>query len=264
MLKLVGTDPEFFAFKDGRFLTSIEAMVDGSKDSPFQLATLGSGYAVQRDNVSVELNVPPAASEDDFVDYLRKCVGDVQQRYGIELKAIPSFEFSDEQLDNEEARTFGCSLDYCAYSKVPNKNGEAENKNLRAAGGHIHMAYSDPHIEKNKAIIKSMDLHLAVPMLLIDKDVDRRKLYGKAGCYRDTPYGIEYRTLSNFWLSSEELIRWVYRQTHIAYELGVNCIDDFTNGGIPSKLIEKVINTNDEKTALDLCYEFGIELPPKP
>jgi hypothetical protein len=37
-----------------------------------------------------------------------------------------------------------------------------------------------------------------------------RKLYGAAGRYRQPSYGVEYRTLSNFWLASPELVELVY------------------------------------------------------
>jgi hypothetical protein len=46
-----------------------------------------------------------------------------------------------------------------------------------------------------------LDLRLAVPSLIWDKDKKRRLLYGKAGCFRPKPYGMEYRTLSNAWLN---------------------------------------------------------------
>jgi hypothetical protein len=43
----------------------------------------------------------------------------------------------------------------------------------------------------------------------------RRELYGKAGAFRPKPYGVEYRVLSNRWLNSEALIRWVYNQSQL-------------------------------------------------
>ncbi|OYV41139.1 MAG: hypothetical protein B7Z80_02685 [Rhodospirillales bacterium 20-64-7] len=55
-----------------------------------------------------------------------------------------------------------------------------------------------------------MDYFLGIHSLLWDKDGTRRKLYGKAGAFRPKPYGMEYRVLSNRWLDSPDLTRWVY------------------------------------------------------
>ncbi len=41
---------------------------------------------------------------------------------------------------------------------------------------------------------------------MYDKDTERRGMYGKAGAFRPKPYGVEYRTLSNAWLSNDERI----------------------------------------------------------
>jgi hypothetical protein len=49
-----------------------------------------------------------------------------------------------------------------------------------------------------------------------DKDATRRQLYGKAGAFRPKPYGMEYRVLSNRWLDSEPLMRWVYNTLQTA------------------------------------------------
>jgi hypothetical protein len=61
--------------------------------------------------------------------------------------------------------------------------------------------------------IRMLDLFLGIPSVFIDKDrtsVARRKLYGKAGRFRKPPHGVEYRSLSNFWLSSPKLVELVY------------------------------------------------------
>jgi len=58
-----------------------------------------------------------------------------------------------------------------------------------------------------------MDLYLGVPSVLMDKGELRKQLYGKAGAYRMKPYGVEYRTLSNFWIFSDTTIGWVWDNT---------------------------------------------------
>ena len=72
--------------------------------------------------------------------------------------------------------------------------------------------------------MKHLDLFLGLRSLEWDKDKTRRQLYGNPGAMRLKPYGVEYRVLSNMWLSKEALVRFVYRQT-------LRCIEDLKKNG---------------------------------
>lgn len=100
-----------------------------------------------------------------------------------------------------------------------------------------------------------MDLHLGVPSLVLDKDTERRKLYGKAGAFRPKPYGVEYRTLSNFWIWSEENIKWAWDQTNKAIQF----VQD--KHKIPPSIqkdIQLAINDNNTKSKNNcLNYLYG-------
>ena len=76
-----------------------------------------------------------------------------------------------------------------------------------------------------------MDIMLGLESLTLDKDVDRRKMYGNAGCFRAKDYGVEYRTLSNFWISNDDLIKWAFDKTIEAVEL--------VNSGIVNEIIKE-------------------------
>ncbi len=101
-------------------------------------------------------------------------------------------------------------------------------------------------INKPLEVIKAMDIFLGVPSIFLDGDKERRKLYGGAGAHRVKPYGVEYRTLSNFWLWEDWTKLWVFQQT----ERAIN----FVKSGkeIPrhhGTIIRKAINNGDEKAA---------------
>lgn len=60
--------------------------------------------------------------------------------------------------------------------------------------------------------IKLMDIIVGNTCVMLDTDpanAERRKIYGKAGDFRLTNYGLEYRTLSNFWLRDYKLMSLV-------------------------------------------------------
>ena len=82
-------------------------------------------------------------------------------------------------------------------------------------------------------------------------------MYGKAGCIRVKPYGVEYRTLSNAWLNSEELMAWVFRAT----QAGMAAI--MSGNDLSEKYgdIREIINTGDKAAALRIIQAEGIEVP---
>ena len=91
-----------------------------------------------------------------------------------------------------EAQMFGCEPDFDAWRECVNEKPCADDKNLRSAGGHIHVG-SDLAISNPVAVIRAMDLFLGVPSTQLDAGTLRRELYGKAGCFRAKSYGAEYQ-----------------------------------------------------------------------
>jgi hypothetical protein len=120
---------------------------------------------------------------------------------------------------------------------------------MRSAGGHIHVETDQAPDE----VSRQMDLFLSVPATLMDNGEERKKLYGKMGAFRPKPYGVEYRTLSNFWIFDEKLIRWAWNQTERALKskLPVENIKD---------LIEQAVNNGDKVVAKQLVKEFDLEV----
>lgn len=147
-----------------------------------------------------------------------------------------------------------CDPDYNAYTEDVNPKPEGASTNLRSAGFHVHVGYPNTNVEESLSIVKWMDVFLGVPSLLLDPDEERRKLYGKAGCFRLQPWGVEYRVLSSYMMSNDNLIRYVYRQTMAAVSHRYN---------VSNKLFEdamNIINNNDRQKAIDFCKSNKINL----
>jgi len=158
--------------------------------------------------------------------------------------------FEDDQLWHPGANRFGCEPDYCAYTKETNPPPRPKNRNLRSAGGHIHV---ETELDKFE-VVKAMDLFEGVPSMFMDADGKRRKkMYGKAGACRPKPYGVEYRSLSNYWVFTPQLRDWVWRNTERALAFVSNY------GKVPDDL-RTVIDKDNLDRAKEIINEYDLEV----
>ena len=238
----IGADPELFFRKDKKYISSI-GLIGGTKEDP---KPIGEGCFVQEDNVAVEFNIPACETLEEFqksIAYSLKEINKKAKEYGVKLASnTASALFDEDQLDCQAARIFGCDPDYNAWSGTMNPRPKAAISNLRSAGGHIHVGLPELSYENQRELIKLMDLYVGVPSVALDKDKQRRLLYGKAGAFRPKKYGAEYRTPSNFWIWKKEFVSFVYKQTKKA-------VESFTTGFKLTEqdghLIQTCINTGD-------------------
>lgn len=254
----LGCDPELFlATNVGRLRASC-GLIGGTKQAPQPLEDLGPGFAIQEDNVAVEFNIPPATSKREFVTSVSKAmkfIGDGIHT-GLGLVIIPSSaeSFPDDELTHPAAKEFGCDPDYNAWTGSVNPKPRAQDPNLRSCGGHVHVGY-DKRIAPSY-LIRCMDLFLGVPSVLMDKGELRKQLYGKAGAYRDKEYGVEYRTLSNFWVFSPKLEAWVWESTEKAFAAAD---EQFPVGDYKDRILD-AINNNNKDAASSLVHELKLEV----
>lgn len=256
---LVGCDPEIFLVdKEENYVSAIDR-IGGSKEFPRPIDD--EGCAVQEDNVAVEYNIPAVDNVESFIHYNRKVLGYLAQHaseQGLSLKIIPSAKFPKQELRDPRAKQFGCEPDYNAWKGgEQNPRPKAKDKTLRSAGGHIHLGIKDlDHI----LLIKAMDLFCGVGMLQYDKDTERRELYGKPGAFRIKPYGVEYRTLSNAWLQSDETIRYVWRQQERAVEFVRSGAAEqyLTDDGELAGLIQAALLEGDEAAIKHLTETYDL------
>lgn len=252
-LVTIGADPELFlTTKDGTFVNSLDKF-GGTKEVPYPI---GQGCAVQEDNVAVEFNIPPQSTVERFIEsinYSLKNITETAKQLDLQLAIVPAAYFPRAELVDPRAQEFGCEPDLNAWTLKTNPKPRAVNPILRSAGGHVHVGCKEfaPY-----DIARVMDLFLGVPSLAVDRDRTRRELYGKAGAYRVKPYGMEYRTLSNFWIKNEQLMKWVFHQTHRALEWLDMGNRLRTNEG---KDIQKCINNSDEQLYEALMNRYGLE-----
>jgi hypothetical protein len=244
---LIGADPEFF-LKDketGKFV-SAHGMIEGTKKNPQKV----EGGAVQVDGMALEFNIDPAKSFNEFDTNLTIVLRQLRQMIDdkYEFAFVPVAEFGEEYINNqpEEARILGCDPDFNAYTGKPNPTPNAK-VNFRTASGHLHFGWTEnediknpEHIEACEMLVKQLDTHIGLASIIVDRDTRRRELYGKAGAYRPKPYGVEYRTPSNFWVGDKELRQMVW-------DYGVKMFDSLLKGldyseGLGKNYVQRLIN----------------------
>lgn len=220
----IGCDPEVFVRK-GKSFVSAHGMIPGTKEEPY-VVPFG---AVQVDGMALEFNIEPAETEEDFLHHVRSVLATLQGMIpeGHEIVIEPTATFSKKHFESqpEKAKELGCEPDFNAYTDGE-ENPKPDNTTfMRTAAGHIHLGWTegeDPrertHIMRCCTLVKHLDAYLGLPSLLWDADTKRRNMYGKAGSFRPKSYGVEYRPLSNAWLKSDDLIRYVFRQSVSAIE----------------------------------------------
>ncbi|MDE2097321.1 MAG: hypothetical protein KGL39_08770 [Patescibacteria group bacterium] len=208
----VGADPEVFVkHLPSRTVLPVCGLIGGTKEEPLKFNGLlkrtaeEGDYAYQEDGCAFEFNIPATTSADKFAQNMQAAWISVKELLGklnLDPQIRPSFSFKSAQLGDPRAMSIGCSPDKTAYGE----NGPQTRHPLnihefgtqRFAGGHLHLGYNKavpPHV-----MVRFMDVLIGLPSLKWDKQGARRQYYGLPGLYREKPYGVEYRSLSNFWL----------------------------------------------------------------
>lgn len=257
---LIGCDPEVFVKKQGTFLSAF-GLIKGDKKNPQKIRN----GAVQVDGMALEFNIDPAHSEDEFCFNVQDVFSQMKLMvpdYEVVATPVAHFDAAHIAIQPKEALELGCDPDYNAWTGRVNDKPNAERP-MRTASGHIHIGWTDgkgpedaEHAIMCNAAVRQLDFFLGLPSLMYDADKERREMYGKAGCLRYKPYGVEYRTLSNAWLNSEKLMRWVYRNT-------ITGMNRLVNGeALETKYgdIQEIINNSDKKEAMKIIRKENIEV----
>ena len=256
---LVGSDPEVFLTDTGGRYVSAIGRFNGTKEEPVAVKSLGKGYAVQVDNVLLEYNTPPAKSATNWLEahrnmlqYLRSEAAKQNLLVSIDASAV----MPDSELQHPAARVFGCSPDFNAWEMRINNPPRANDPNLRSAGGHIHVGGISKFTNLQKVnVVRAMDMLVGSLATLVDTDERRKELYGRPGAMRFKDYGVEYRTVSNFWLKSESLMQAVYGLTTKA--LTASTHRSFTSQAHEEDVL-RMFKHNDKALARDLMMRLGV------
>ena len=268
----IGSDPEFILKQNGNFFSAIKKLPSINK------AIIKNKNKFYYDNVLVEIQIKESKNKKEFITNIKNALSDLLNICNpLQVCDNSSAEFLNSELSHPDARQIGCNPEYCAYelSIIEQPIQIIQNTGFRSAGGHIHLG-SKLLFENSLNVIHAvrlLDLIIGIPSIFLDKTIgseQRKKIYGKAGSHRLKDYGLEYRTLSNFWFFSPDLCFFIYD----ACEFVINFIKEklYTNlwtvdedillnhdnpnkafkcHAFDTKKLRNSINNNDKKLAKD-------------
>lgn len=255
-----GCDPEFF-FRRG------DDVVGAAKILPKEGLFVGESKIII-DGVQAELNPEPATCRQTLgrmilPECFRALKEHMEQYKRLRIDFSQTIKLSDKDFDGlpDDSKKFGCmpSKNAARKGKMGKITVNPETYRYRSAGGHIHIGDAGNSVirELLKAdpvrIVKMLDILVGNTCVLIDRDpgnIERRKVYGQAGEFRTPPHGLEYRTLSNFWLRSYQLMGLVMGLTRHAIIICANDLDEEFLKLVDMDDIYKAINTNNFALAL--------------
>lgn len=261
---LVGADPEVFVRAGGKFV-SAHNMIAGTKHNPFPV----QNGAVQVDGMALEFNIKPAKNAYDFKYNIntvkQQLMSMIPSDHVLSVSATADFDPDYMEKQPEDAKKLGCEPDFNAYARQINPSPE-QHPTMRVAGGHVHLGWGEgfepfsiSHFDACCTVVKQLDFWLGLPSLILDHDIKRKEMYGKAGAFRPKPYGVEYRTLSNFWIENDDLIEFVFNNTQSGFRLlseGTDLSEEYGD------ICQYVIDSNDKTRAINLCNTLGIPYKP--
>lgn len=220
----IGADPETFVTDEDGKIICAHGLVPGTKEEPY----IVEGGALQVDGMALEFNIDPVplvkGGSEAFCSAIFSVKKILLATAGKAQSKVSYHKFPKEYFDAqpEEAKEMGCDPDQNAWTEVDNP-GPPEGLTSRAVGGHIHIGWGEgfdirdeDHVSMCREIVKQLDVILGLNSVLEDKGTERRKLYGSAGSFRPKPYGVEYRSLSNYWIFDKDLCAKVYDRCYQA------------------------------------------------
>jgi hypothetical protein len=260
-----GTDPEIFVMSGGLRPKLIPAWKFLPESGPKAMADVnlreGDDYCevaqarAYKDGFAAEFYVQPATCHGYMIDYIRSGLRRVLAAAkrvddGAQLTIRNTFKIGAKTMasgkDDEVA--LGCMPSLNVYNDGREQPADPRAFNLRFTGGHVHLDLINK--KHREAVVKSCDLFAGVAGVALFQNQDtplRRQFYGRAGEYRETKFGVEYRVLSNAWLMDPRIAHLTLNLVRAGAKIGYNNLTHVFE--TPEEAVKDVINFCDVKAA---------------
>lgn len=267
----IGCDPEFFLSKNGNIIGSEKAIPEEGFHNNYG--------KIIRDGIQCEINPNSATCRETLAYNIQDCFKQMINQMKItkfKTDFSQTVAITKKEMDSlsPQSKIFGCAPSFNAYTKTNEISiKDASSYMKRSAGGHIHLGTNNnifTTTERKKLtperLIPLLDILVGNTCVLLDRDegnIERRKVYGKAGEFRIPTHGIEYRTLSNFWLNSYQLFSFATGMARYAVNTLINTTrknpyEKTFLKAVKQENIINAINNND----FNLAYENFKKIEP--
>lgn len=251
-LPVMGTDPEFFLEKDGDIVPAFDWLPD--KHSTLD-GLFWDGFQAETTVDPFQSSHIPQCHQTLGRNIARQLEKLGEKNLNIAAQSVWRIPSLMLQYASEAHVALGCDPSRNVYGTHGRTVLEPRKLNWRFAGGHLHFALDG--VERNdpdniRYLVKTLDAALGIPSVCLAQNYDhfiRRRYYGLAGEYRLPPHGLEYRTLSNFWLPAPEAFMLVFDLGRHALNLGRARLKNVLVGS--ERSIQQTIDFCDVRSAKD-------------
>jgi hypothetical protein len=233
----LGADPEIFAVdKDGQVIPAWKWLPSKEKAETVGIDSyyFPKGKATTYwDGFQAEFTVHSATCLAYLCDYFHTGLEALHNSVtkhakGSKLSITSVLPVPADELAKADDKyvQFGCMPSKNIYN-LDGRKADGRDVPFRFAGGHIHFGiYDKKYIQPRlNNIVKGLDAILGVSCVSLFASFDnpvRREFYGLPGEFRLPAHGLEYRTLSNAWLSHPLITNLVYELARRAFHYGWN------------------------------------------
>ena len=241
-----GTDPEVSAvyYKDKEMYVQPAPYFRIEMEAPAEKANTKHpvhvdkyGISIIEDGVAFEFLVPPTKDYNDMFDSIQFGLSELSSllsKYDHHISVEPTLNYEIERfLDVDDAYKmclmFGCDPDKDAILKnYVCKVIDALRHPYRYFGGHFQIGCLDARGRRliqthYEPFIKMCAIFIGNSVMARARKPEleqiRAKLYGQPGRYRIQPWGIEYRTPSNSWITNRATMAKMFRGAQVAFRL---------------------------------------------
>lgn len=257
----MGTDLEFF------FINGEDRVVPADNILPPEDEALDAGVnprSVFFDGIQGEVKTRPTHCRAFMLDDLVRCfrvVHKLADEKGLRISFAGAASIDEETLRQAEhpySVLFGCSphLSERLNGDVEAIELDGLTHMIRYSGDHIHLGSYHARIldtEENKLrTVRVLDAIVGNLLVLFENpEVDRlrRKVYGKAGVYRSTPYGLEYRTPSSIIANHPAILSLAFSLARMACGIVYSNLDEYVLSLVDIDNVRNAIDNVDRELA---------------